>query len=132
MYGLVKTKSAQKLYNLTLGCGVACPTVTQSNKLHHLRRFLCWHQFSFIIHQYACLVVLQFIQLTDPTLIAEALRSRELDKRRMAGGGLNGFASPHGLDTLLTSPTNERWKAVRCGNGPLYCCCWKITGLVRC
>ncbi|CAL8468141.1 g7680 [Coccomyxa elongata] len=54
-----------------------------------------------------------FIQVTDPVIIAEALRSRELDKKPLVGGGINSFASPKAFYNLLTSPSNERWKAVR-------------------
>ncbi len=64
-------------------------------------------------------IALQFIQVTDPAIIAEALRSRELDKKPLAGGGINNFASPKGYLSLLTSPSNERWKAVRCFSSPL-------------
>ncbi|EIE20661.1 cytochrome P450 [Coccomyxa subellipsoidea C-169] len=53
-----------------------------------------------------------FIQVTDPAIIAEAVRSRELDKKPLAGGGINNFASPKGHYNLLSSPSNERWKAV--------------------
>ena len=58
--------------------------------------------------------LLQLIQLTDPVLIAEAIRSRDMDKAGSLGAsGLNKFSSPHNLPNLLTSTTNERWKAVR-------------------
>ena len=55
----------------------------------------------------------QFIQVTDPVIIAEALRSRDLDKKPLVGGGINSFASPKAFYNLLTSPSNERWKSVR-------------------
>ena len=53
------------------------------------------------------------IQVTDPALIAEALRSRDIDKDPRNAGGLNAFASPHNIPMLLTASSNERWKAVR-------------------
>jgi hypothetical protein len=53
--------------------------------------------------------------VTDPVLIAEALRSRDLDKASSkVFTGLNKFAGPHGLPMLLTAASDERWKSVRC------------------
>ena len=60
----------------------------------------------------ALLLLAQIIQVTDPAIIAEALRSKELDKRVMSPA-LNYFAGPHSLPTLLTGVSDERWKAVR-------------------
>ena len=55
---------------------------------------------------------MQILQVTDPAIIAEALRSKDLDKRTVSNA-LNYFAGPHALPTLLTNESNERWKAVR-------------------
>jgi len=55
---------------------------------------------------------MQILQVADPALIAEALRSKDLDKRPM-NAALDYFAGPHSLPTLLTNASNERWKAVR-------------------
>ena len=55
---------------------------------------------------------LQILQVTDPAIIAEALRNKDLDKQPLSQA-LNYFAGPHSLPTLLTSGSNERWKAVR-------------------
>ena len=54
----------------------------------------------------------QVLQVTDPAIIAEALRSKELDKKTVLDA-LNYFAGPHGLPTLLTAESTERWKVVR-------------------
>jgi len=54
----------------------------------------------------------QILQVADPALIAEALKSKDLDKRPM-NAALDYFAGPHSLPTLLTNASNERWKAVR-------------------
>ena len=92
----------------TVGSGASCPNNTSRDaKLPNVD----------------CAACLQFIQVTDPAIIAEALRSRELDKKPLAGGGINNFASPKGYLSLLTSPSNERWKAVRCFSLPL---CWSL------
>ena len=55
---------------------------------------------------------MQILQVTDPAIIAEALRSKDLDKRTVSNA-LNYFAGPHALPTLLTNESNERWKASR-------------------
>ena len=55
---------------------------------------------------------MQILQVTDPAIIAEALRNKDLDKQPLSQA-LNFFAGPHSLPTLLTSGSNERWKAVR-------------------
>lgn len=55
---------------------------------------------------------LQILQVADPALIFEALRNKDLDKQPLSNA-LNYFAGPHSLPTLLTSGSNERWKAVR-------------------
>ncbi|CAL5222409.1 g4768 [Coccomyxa viridis] len=52
------------------------------------------------------------LQVTDPAIIAEALRNKDLDKQPLSKA-LNYFAGPHSLPTLLTSGSNERWKASR-------------------
>lgn len=52
------------------------------------------------------------LQITDPALIAEALRNKDLDKKPV-NDALNYFAGPHSLPTLLTSESNARWKGVR-------------------
>lgn len=57
-------------------------------------------------------MALQILQVTDPAIIAEALRNKDLDKRAVSSA-LNYFAGPHSLPTLLTSASNESWKAVR-------------------
>ncbi len=55
---------------------------------------------------------MQILQVTDPAIIAEALRNKDLDKQPLSKA-LNYFAGPHSLPTLLTSGSNERWKASR-------------------
>ncbi len=57
-------------------------------------------------------LALQILQVTDPAIIAEALRNKDLDKQPLSKA-LNYFAGPHSLPTLLTSGSNERWKASR-------------------
>ena len=56
---------------------------------------------------------MQIIQVTDPALIAEACRSKDLDKTNPSTQALANFAGPHGYHTLLTSQSNTRWRAVR-------------------
>jgi hypothetical protein len=61
----------------------------------------------------------QIIQVTDPVLIAEALRSRDLDKpSSKVSFGLNKLTGPHALPMLLTAASDERWKSVRCASPP--------------
>ncbi len=60
----------------------------------------------------AILWCMQILQVTDPAIIAEALRSKELDKKTVSDA-LNYFAGPHALPTLLTAESTERWKVVR-------------------
>ena len=55
---------------------------------------------------------MQVLQITDPALIAEALRNKDIDKKPV-NDALNYFAGPHSLPTLLTSESNARWKGVR-------------------
>ncbi|CAL5219591.1 g1454 [Coccomyxa viridis] len=55
---------------------------------------------------------INILQVTDPAIIAEALRSKELDKKTVSDA-LNYFAGPHALPTLLTAESTERWKVVR-------------------
>ena len=55
---------------------------------------------------------MQVLQITDPALIAEALRNKDLDKKPV-NDALNYFAGPHSLPTLLTSESNARGKGVR-------------------
>ena len=56
--------------------------------------------------------LMQIIQCTDPAIIFEALRNKDLDKRPLSPA-LNYFAGPHALPTLLTGVSDEKWKAVR-------------------
>ena len=58
------------------------------------------------------MLAVQILQITDPAIIAEALRSKDLDKRPV-NEALNYFAGPHALPTLLTNESNARWKGVR-------------------
>ena len=57
-------------------------------------------------------LLMQIIQCTDPAIIFEALRNKDLDKRPLSPA-LNYFAGPHALPTLLTGVSDEKWKAVR-------------------
>lgn len=61
---------------------------------------------------YAC-TSMQIIQVTDPALIAEACRSKDLDRTNPGNRALSIFAGPHGYPTLLTGPSDARWKVVR-------------------
>ncbi len=56
---------------------------------------------------------MQIIQVTDPALIAEACRSKELDRTNPGNRALSIFAGPHGYPTLLTGPSDARWRVVR-------------------
>ena len=58
---------------------------------------------------------MQILQITDPALVAEALRNKDLDKRLLKSElrSHSYMAGPHSLPTLLTSVSNERWKRVR-------------------
>ncbi|CAL5225848.1 g8631 [Coccomyxa viridis] len=56
---------------------------------------------------------MQVIQVTDPALIAEASRSKELDRTNPGNRALSIFAGPHGYPTLLTGPSDARWRVVR-------------------
>ena len=51
--------------------------------------------------------------MTDPALIAEASRSKELDRTNPGNRALSIFAGPHGYPTLLTGPSDARWRVVR-------------------
>ncbi|KAK9916023.1 hypothetical protein WJX75_007417 [Coccomyxa subellipsoidea] len=56
------------------------------------------------------------VMVTDPTIVAEALRHKSLDKDLPAQFGsqaLDEFSGPNKHQTILTLPTDERWKAVR-------------------
>ena len=55
----------------------------------------------------------QVLQVTDPAIIAEALRSKELDKKPLSKA-FQEFAGPHGLPSMFTAPSDERWKGARC------------------
>ena len=57
--------------------------------------------------------VMQIIQVTDPALIAEACRSKDLDKTNPGKQAMSNFAGPHGYHTLLTGLSDARWKVVR-------------------
>ncbi|BDA43874.1 Cytochrome P450 3A11 [Coccomyxa sp. Obi] len=56
------------------------------------------------------------VMVTDPVIAAEALRHKSLDKNLPAGFGnraIDDFTGPHAHQTILTLPTDDRWKAVR-------------------
>ena len=61
-------------------------------------------------HKFMCA---QVLQVTDPAIIAEALRSKELDKKPLSSA-FQEFAGPHGLPSMFTASSNERWKGARC------------------
>ena len=66
---------------------------------------------------------IQVLQVADPAIIAEALRNKELDKQPLSPA-FNYFAGPHGLPTIFSAPSNERWKGVRwdtATNPQLFC-----------
>ena len=51
--------------------------------------------------------------MTDPALIAEACRSKDLDRTNPGNRAFSTFAGPHGYPTLLTGPSDARWRVVR-------------------